>query len=564
MRYHYRVGVMVPFVQRFYKQLILLVAAGFIATMALMSLSARAEVHNIDFESYALGNINGQDGWSKTGSFDSEVDENTSGFSEFGAQSLRISNGVASGSFGDQTFAKPLADGAGEVDSTAGSFSVGTLKNHFEAEFDLASVMPETAQTGLFISVSPDRGDGSRMSYLGFGDTEAGVEVTFYDVQGETDPANFVPTSLGTFARSEPHTFKFVMDFVDGASNDVVEIYIDGNLVHTGTTWENYYRFDSEANAEQSPRIVKTLLFRAGGLSVPANTSNGFLFDNVTLSNEEETVPPTETEVDIYGDTTDGTTAGWMFNRDTNNATPIQFTSDTASLDNGSLFVEPLSSVGAKKFIGEYFFGDPLPAEDLSSISYDFKVAGNGTSASANQFYLNVYVSLPTPGFYYDCKYDLVPSVGSTGSFTTAVFNASDTSVVVTDRYDGSSVSRPNDGYDCPSSLAQMAAERPGSTIRFVSINMGDTQPTDQGLAGYFDKVVIATATEITTFDLEPYPAVTSKEACKNGGWVLGLSYENQNAFKNQGDCVSYFATKQKNQPAGTTAPAATTNARRR
>jgi hypothetical protein len=45
------------------------------------------------------------------------------------------------------------------------------------------------------------------------------------------------------------------MDVIDGPSNDVVKVYIDGALVHTGTSWENYYRYDSEASAEQSPRI---------------------------------------------------------------------------------------------------------------------------------------------------------------------------------------------------------------------------------------------------------------------------------------------------------------------
>ena len=42
-------------------------------------------------------------------------------------------------------------------------------------------------------------------------------------------------------------------------------------------------------------------------------------------------------------------------------------------------------------------------------------------------------------------------------------------------------------------------------------------------------------------------PSLTgySKDQCKNGGWkTFGV-------FKNQGDCVSYFATKGKNGPNG-------------
>ncbi|PIR88814.1 MAG: hypothetical protein COU09_00060 [Candidatus Harrisonbacteria bacterium CG10_big_fil_rev_8_21_14_0_10_44_23] len=216
--------------------------------------------------------------------------KNTYGYTTFGCQSLRISNAVTSGSFGDQTFAAPLSDSVGEADATTGSFSEGTRYNHYEAQFDIASTKPDEEQSGLFLSVSPDRGDGSRMSYLSFADTSGGIQVTFYDVQGTDSPANFADTDLGTLDRTVSHTIKFEMDTNDDPSNDVVKIYIDGSLVHTGTTWENYYRYDSEASAEQSPRIVKTLIFRASGTAAPANDGMGFLLDNMSLSasNAEE------------------------------------------------------------------------------------------------------------------------------------------------------------------------------------------------------------------------------------------------------------------------------------
>jgi hypothetical protein len=256
-------------------------------TIALFTaIPALADSLSINFESptYILGNINGQDGWTKTGPFDSEVVSNSYGYSTFDDQTLRISNAVTSGSFGDQTFAKPLVDSVGEIDATAGSFSAGTKKSRFEMQFDIASAVPTAQQTGMSLSVSPDRGDGSRMSYLSFTDNTAGIDVTFYDVQGTTNPANFVPTVVATgLNRAVTHNIKLVMDVVDGPSNDVVTVYINGSLVHTGTSWENYYRFDSEASAEQSPRIVKTVIFRAGGTAFPANSGNGFLFDNLSL-----------------------------------------------------------------------------------------------------------------------------------------------------------------------------------------------------------------------------------------------------------------------------------------
>jgi hypothetical protein len=45
------------------------------------------------------------------------------------------------------------------------------------------------------------------------------------------------------------HTVAMDVSFFDGVDtsggqvngNDVVKIYVDGSLVHTGTTWESYY-----------------------------------------------------------------------------------------------------------------------------------------------------------------------------------------------------------------------------------------------------------------------------------------------------------------------------------
>ncbi|MCL4418599.1 hypothetical protein M1146_00690 [Patescibacteria group bacterium] len=251
---------------------------------------AFADSVSVNFESplYAISNINGQDGWSKTGAFDVAVVSNTYGFGTFGSQSLRTSDAVTSGSFGDQTFAKPLTDSVGETASTNGSFSPGAKQRHFEMQFDIASTMP-TVQTGMHVSVSPDRGDGSRMSYLRFEDATNGINVFFDDVQqpGPCVPvscANFVETQVGTdLTRTVPHTIKLTLDTLDGPGNDVVKVYIDGSLVHTGTSWEDYYRFDPEAFAEQSPRIVKTVLFRESGAATPADAGNGFLIDNLSL-----------------------------------------------------------------------------------------------------------------------------------------------------------------------------------------------------------------------------------------------------------------------------------------
>lgn len=243
------------------------------------------------FDTFSNGSVNGQNGWTSTGGFDQAIVTNDYGFDSFGCKSFRLSNAVTSGGFGNQTFSYSTTNEAGEADSTNGGQSGGTRSNYFEAQFDIASTQT-TEQTGMSLSVSPDRGDGSRMSYLSFVDTAAGIQVTFYDVQGIDNPANFVPTDLGVISRTAPHTIKFVINYVDGPSNDVVSIYIDGVLVHEGTSWENYYRYDSESSAEQTPRTTDSLIFRAGGTAAPANSGKGFLFDNVLISTTAPVVVP--------------------------------------------------------------------------------------------------------------------------------------------------------------------------------------------------------------------------------------------------------------------------------
>lgn len=266
---------------------------------------AFADTVSVDFESYTLGSISGQDGWGNAvnPAYDQEVVNNTYGYSSFDSKSFRMSDEVASGSFGDWVFVKPLTNAVGETAATTGGFTEGTRQRHFEMQFDIASTMPNAQQTGLHMSVSPDRGDGSRMSYLRFEDSNGGIDVFFDDVQGTINVgdtgcpvspptyvlggkcANFVETQVGTdLSRTAPHTIKLTMDTLDGASNDVVKVYIDGVLVHTGQSWEDYYRFDAEAQAEQSPRIVKTMIMQVRGSSNPGNAGNGFLFDNINLS----------------------------------------------------------------------------------------------------------------------------------------------------------------------------------------------------------------------------------------------------------------------------------------
>jgi hypothetical protein len=181
----------------------------------------------------------------------------------------------------------------------------------------------------------------------------------------------------------------------------------------------------------------------------------------------------------------------WQFQRDAENQTAGGFSSEAFSIGTGSLKAGPIGSSAAEKYIAEDSIATPVA--DLTSIGYDFEVAGSGDPSDAQQFYMNVYATIDNSDEFYDCKFDYVPSTGSTTAFTTATFAATDTPTTVAHR--GTRIA------ECPATLAGMPA---GSYVRAFALNVGDTSTSDMGLAGYLDNVKVTTTAGIKTFDFEP------------------------------------------------------------
>jgi hypothetical protein len=239
---------------------------------------AFAEGYLTNFESFTLGNVDGQDGWTSghaACAYDEAVVSNTYGLATFGAQSLRISNAVTCGSYNDQTLSKSLADDAGESTAPASVYSGGTRQPYFEAQWDFASTVPGSEQVGLSTVANASRGDTMRVTWLQMQDTPSGLQLNFQDYQRSV--TNFVTTPIATgLSRTVPHRVKMTIKFLEGASNDVVNVYLDGTLIHTGTTWEDYYR----DFAGGLPFSVDSVMFRVAGTAAPALAGNGFLIDN--------------------------------------------------------------------------------------------------------------------------------------------------------------------------------------------------------------------------------------------------------------------------------------------
>jgi hypothetical protein len=265
-----------------------------LASSAVVIAPASADtIGPITFEppTYVVGDIHGQDGWMSSGPYDHMVALQTL-YPEFGTQSLRISNAVTSGSFGDQTFSKELMDEAGEA-SAQGDGVSGPRQRFFRAEWLFASTVPGAEQPGLQVVASPDRGDGARMSWVQMRDTATGLEVNFIeykdrkphgktlgDPNGCGDEDEFVERNVAkNLDRTVPHSVVVTMRFKDGPRNDRVHVSVDGKKRTTGTSWEDYFRY-----CEGNPtRTVDSILYRTAGVAAPLTAGNGFFIDEFEL-----------------------------------------------------------------------------------------------------------------------------------------------------------------------------------------------------------------------------------------------------------------------------------------
>jgi uncharacterized repeat protein (TIGR01451 family) len=278
---------------------VMTLAAGVSMVLLVCGIAAADSSVTTNFEppTFHPGTVNLQDGWksAKPGDipslpfgYDQEVVANTPPPpAAFGSQSLRLSNAYGTApdtvppEYHFQTYSKPTTEAAGE----------DLTNKEYTAQFSFISIHPDREQPGLKISVSPDMGEGGRMSYIGLTDIPDGINVTFFDTPiGENGEVDFAGYDLGTLPRNVVHTIKFWMKLNPGPNNDLVRIFIDGrDFGQCFTTWENFYRATSQA-VPTSDR----LLFLSGNRDGdrPSLLGGGYLFDNVTTTTANGPGPP--------------------------------------------------------------------------------------------------------------------------------------------------------------------------------------------------------------------------------------------------------------------------------
>jgi hypothetical protein len=334
----------------FPKRRVSFVLKGLVAFAALIALSALAvaDSRGINFETsqgYTTGSIQNQPngnpppvGWGGQAPgvtlINPAIDQQVVAFwpgrpASFGNQSWRISNAFTEGSFGDMPFSPSLTNEAGETMAQNLVYSGGVRQNHFEVQWGFASADPTGPEGDSFVSASPDRGDGARMSYIRLEDHPTGVQVHFSDyvdkapygaygtplsaMNGCEVQDDFTDVTVATVSRNKAHYVRLAIDFIDGPRNDIVKVYVDGMLRYTGTTWEDYFRWCTESGggtgtttADQS-RTVDSMLFRVGGgVLHPQNFGKGFLIDNLVYSSSRRSNDCDDHHGDGDGDVDDG------------------------------------------------------------------------------------------------------------------------------------------------------------------------------------------------------------------------------------------------------------------
>lgn len=237
-----------------------------------------------DFEGFTTGaSVDGQGGWSAAAKFDEEVVD------DGGNTVWRVSNAVTAGSFGDMPFTPRL--GGIPTDTVtdpvngmpgffAGETSTGATHKRFFFEFDFKSATG-AAQPGLSVTGSADNGQGGRQGFFDIEDNGTGLDVITFDLD------NSAGTFIGpiTIASGLPYdsfnTLGVEVLFEDGTANDTVNYFVNGGLVHTGQSWEEFYR-NFQASSHPLGVPVQALLFRLSGTAENGVLGNGLYIDNVT------------------------------------------------------------------------------------------------------------------------------------------------------------------------------------------------------------------------------------------------------------------------------------------
>ena len=239
-----------------------------------------------NFQNFTTGPIaDGENGWKYAGTSDQTIVDVGGG-----NMMLRMSSDPSTGAFGGP-YSPALDVAAGEPQTTA-DYSHQVIRFTFKAvdptadnsrlEVDFGNVAGNDRNN--FMVIESVAGSGIRIAVAdpllnGHWNTGSGTD-DFTAFTGNR-------TLTSGIDASQSHQIELRLDYVDGANNDVISVYLDGAFIGTTTTFENYRdalggTHAANAEANQTARVF----FRnsAGGATQDGagGVNEGFYFDDIT------------------------------------------------------------------------------------------------------------------------------------------------------------------------------------------------------------------------------------------------------------------------------------------
>jgi hypothetical protein len=240
------------------------------------------------FDNMALGSItDGENGWrflSSPGSRDESIVVGPNG-----SHAFKMSSDPSVADFAGP-YSPALDASAGEPD-TGATYDSQTISYEFQA----VNPIPDGSRLEVDFGNAAGTDRNNFLVIESFAGTGIRIAVSEPDLSGDfsgsSDP---VPGDWRELASGiDPtvaHTLQMRLTYNDGPDNDVVQIYLDGKLIGTTTTFENYHDAlggDHVANA--TANLTDRVFFRPSANGSPQDgpggaVNAGFYFDNITNS----------------------------------------------------------------------------------------------------------------------------------------------------------------------------------------------------------------------------------------------------------------------------------------
>lgn len=245
------------------------------------------ETDTENFESFTNGPIvDGTNGWKNVGTHDDEIVDLS------GNHKLRMSSDPSDGAFGGP-YSRALSGTAGEPSTTA-DFSNHVISFTFQAVNPVADNSRLEVDFGL--------ADGTDRNNFMVIESINGQGIRIAVNEPQSDGINWANNDFSAFTgnrelisgvdSSVEHTISLELEYVDGPNNDILKIFLDGVLIGTTTTFENYRDFHDPSTSGNTHDVNAEMfqtgrLFFRGSASGAPNDGNGgenqgFYFDDIT------------------------------------------------------------------------------------------------------------------------------------------------------------------------------------------------------------------------------------------------------------------------------------------